>query len=154
MSLHQNNFYSNVLQRPTNVTVILPEPINAAGRVADAYVQGTQLLPTVWLLHGLGGDATSWVRRTNIELLATQYRVAVVMPETDRGFYTDMVAGPNYWTYLTTELMPRLRFMFPLATERAHNFVMGNSMGGYGALRWALNFPKKFCRRGGLITRD
>ncbi|VDG21010.1 alpha/beta hydrolase [Lactiplantibacillus mudanjiangensis] len=144
MSIHQNNFYSNVLKRPTNVTVILPEPMTASGSVATDYVSGSRLLPTIWLLHGLGGDATSWVRRTSIELLATQYRVAVVMPETDRGFYTDMVAGPKYWTYLTTELMARMRFIFPLASERAQNFVMGNSMGGYGALRWALNFPEKF----------
>lgn len=144
MSIHQNNFYSNVLQRQVNVAVVLPEPMNAAGQVAAPYVSGSHLLPTVWLLHGLGGDATTWLRRTAIELLATQYRVAVVMPQTERGFYTDMVAGPNYWTFLTTELMMRMRFTFPLATDRAQNFVMGNSMGGYGALRWALTMPTTF----------
>lgn len=144
MSIHSNNFYSNTLRQATRVTVILPEPIGPAGTVLPDYVRGDRKLPTLWLLHGLGGDATSWLRRTNIELLATQYRIAVVMPETGRGFYTDMAAGPQYWTYLTTELPARMRYMFPLSAAPVQNYVMGNSMGGYAALRWALTMPEKF----------
>ncbi|MDQ7938655.1 alpha/beta hydrolase-fold protein [Lactiplantibacillus sp. WILCCON 0030] len=144
MSIHSNNFFSNVLRRQATVNVILPEPLGADGQVLPAYTQGPQLLPTIWLLHGLGGDATTWLRRTNIELLATQYRVAVVMPQTERGFYTNMVHGPQYWNFLTQELPARMQYVFPLATDRAHNYVMGNSMGGYAALRWALSAPAKF----------
>ncbi|GAB7169358.1 hypothetical protein TUA1478L_13540 [Lactiplantibacillus plantarum] len=86
MSIHSNNFYSNVLRQSVQVQVILPEPVNAVGQILPDYSSGEQQLPTVWLLHGLGGDATSWLRRTEIELLATQYRVAVVMPETGGDF--------------------------------------------------------------------
>lgn len=144
MSVHYNNFYANTLGRSVNVNVILPEPLNPAGEVAADYARGHQLLPTIWLLHGLGGDATTWLRNTTIEALATQYRVAVVMPQTERGFYTDMVSGPKYWTFLTQELPDRLRFMFPLSEVPADNVVVGNSMGGYGALRWALTYPNRF----------
>ncbi|AVK64160.1 peptidase M13 [Lactobacillus sp. CBA3606] len=144
MSIHQNNFYANELGRLVNVTVILPEPMNSAGKVAATFSRGSAQLPVIWLLHGLGGDATTWIRQTAIERLATQYRVAVVMPQTERGFYTDMVTGPRYWTFLTTELPDRLRFMFPLSAAREQNFVVGNSMGGYGALRWALTYPERF----------
>lgn len=144
MSVHSNNFYSNVLKRPTHVEVVLPEPVGPNGQILSDYVSGHRLLPTVWLLHGLGGDATAWLRRTNVELLATQYRVAVVMPETERGFYTNMAAGPRYWDYLTRELPARMRYTFPLSSAPADNFVMGNSMGGYGALRWALTQPQAF----------
>jgi len=144
MSIHSNNFFSNTLRRQVTVNVILPEPVGPDGKVLAAYASGSQCLPTVWLLHGLGGDATTWLRRTNIELLATQYRVAVVMPQTERGFYTDMVHGPRYWTFLTQELPARMHYLFPLATDRAHNYVMGNSMGGYAALRWALSEPTQF----------
>jgi len=77
-------------------------------------------------------------------LLATQYRVAVVMPETGRGFYTNMAQGLNYWDYLTTELPARMRYMFPLSTMPTDNYLMGNSMGGYGALRYALTYPQQF----------
>jgi len=144
MSIHSNNFYSSVLRQPVHVEVILPEPLAPTGQVVAAYASGKQLLPTIWLLHGLGGDATAWLRRTNIELLATQYRIAIVMPETGRGFYTNMVHGLSYWDYLTTELPERMRYMFPLSPKPADNFLMGNSMGGYGALRYALTYPQKF----------
>ncbi|MFD1420042.1 alpha/beta hydrolase [Lactiplantibacillus songbeiensis] len=144
MSIHSNNFFSNVLRRQVTVNVILPEPTGPTGGVLSAYARGPQLLPTIWLLHGLGGDATTWLRRTAIEQLATQYRVAVVMPQTERGFYTDMVHGPHYWSFLTQELPARMQYIFPLATDRARNYVMGNSMGGYAALRWALSEPQRF----------
>lgn len=124
--------------------MILPEPLGADGLVQANYVRGNQQLPTVWLLHGLGGDATAWLRRTDIELLATQYRVAVVMPETGRGFYTNMAHGLRYWDYLTQELPERMRYTFPLSAAPQKNFLMGNSMGGYGALRWALTYPANF----------
>ncbi|RRK10922.1 alpha/beta fold hydrolase [Lactiplantibacillus garii] len=144
MSIHNNNFFSNTLRRSVQVQVVLPEPMTSAGTVAAAFRSGHQALPTLWLLHGLGGDATTWLRETAIERLATQYRVAVVMPQTERGFYTDMVAGPKYWTFMTMELPERMRYLFPLSANPRANFVAGNSMGGYGALRWALTYPEKF----------
>lgn len=144
MSIHSNNFYSNTLRRSVTVQVILPEPVNPAGEVEAQYRSGRQLLPVIWLLHGLGGDATTWIRQTAIETLATQYRVAVVMPQTERGFYNDVPEGPKYWTFMTEELPERMRFIFPLSDDRAQNFVVGNSMGGYGALRWALSNPEQF----------
>lgn len=144
MSIHSNNFYSNTLRRSVTVAVILPEPMNPAGEVEARFRSGKQLLPVIWLLHGLGGDATTWIRQTAIETLATQYQVAVVMPQTERGFYNDVPQGPKYWTFMTTELPERMRFMFPLSAEPSQNFVVGNSMGGYGALRWALSQPWHF----------
>lgn len=144
MSIHSNNFYSNVLRQSVQVQVILPEPVNAVGQILPDYSSGEQQLPTVWLLHGLGGDATSWLRRTEIELLATQYRVAVVMSETGRGFYTNMVHGPRYWDYLTHELPTRMRYIFPLSARPEDNYLLGNSMGGYGALRYAFTYPQRF----------
>ncbi|MFC6200799.1 alpha/beta hydrolase [Lactiplantibacillus nangangensis] len=144
MSIHSNNFYSNILRRSVTVQVILPEPLDPAGNVAADFSSGHQLLPVIWLLHGLGGDATTWIRQTAIETLATQYRVAVVMPQTERGFYNDISKGPHYWTFMTQELPERLRFIFPLSDDPAQNFVAGNSMGGYGALRWALTMPNHF----------
>ena len=112
MSIHSNNFYSNVLRQSVQVQVILPEPVNAVGQILPDYSSGEQQLPTVWLLHGLGGDATPWLRRTEIETLATQYRVAVVLAETGRGSYTNTVHGTRYWdrllytTYAADHLHP------------------------------------------------
>lgn len=144
MSIHINNFYSNTLQRFVETRVILPEPTDESGNVLSDFTTGNKKIPTIWLLHGLGGDSSIWLRRTAIEQLSSQYKVAIVMPQTERGFYTDMVHGPNYWTFLTQELPQRMQFIFPLSTEKNDNYIIGNSMGGYGALRWALTYPDKF----------
>lgn len=144
MSIHINSFFSNVLQRSTTVQVILPEPLNGSEQGTTSGTRGRTVLPTLWLLHGLGGDASTWIRETGIERLANQYHVAVVMPQTERGFFTDMVHGPRYWTFMTEELPKRMQAFFPLSSDPAKNFVAGNSMGGYGALRWALTYPQRF----------
>ena len=55
MSIHSNNFYSNILRRSVTVQVILPEPLDPAGNVAADFSSGHQLLPVIWLLHGFPG---------------------------------------------------------------------------------------------------
>lgn len=142
MSLHSNRFFSNALGHTVSVQVVLPEIKNAQMRLPQ-FAAGTRF-PTLWLLHGLGDDDTVWLRRAGVERLANNFGVALVMPAVDRSFYADMTYGGQYWTYLTQELPARMRFTFPLATDREHNFVVGYSMGGYGALRWALTQPDHF----------
>ncbi len=46
--------------------------------------------------------------------------------------------------FLTGELPEVVHSMFYLSDKQEHNFVAGLSMGGYGALKWALRFPNKF----------
>ncbi len=101
-------------------------------------------LPTLYLLHGLSDDHTIWQRRTAVERYAEEKGIAVVMPAVHRSFYTDMVSGYRYWSYLSEEVPARARDMFPLSHERQHNFVAGLSMGGYGAFKMALRHPERF----------
>lgn len=142
MSIHQIHFFSNTLRRNTTATVILPEPkIN--NQVSLKFSR--DFFDTLWLLHGLGDDDSSFLRFTNIEQYANEHNLAVVMPNFDRSFYTNMTNGYNYWDYLTTELPSRMRSFYPLSNQPSRNIVGGNSMGGYGALKWTLNMPNTFC---------
>lgn len=143
MSLHETRFFSNTLQMLTTVEVILPEAKNSVGKVPTLTATSPKF-PVIWLLHGLSDDESAWLRYSNIERYASDYGYAIVMPRVDRSFYTDMSYGPNYWTYLTTELYQRMQFFYPLATEPENNIVAGLSMGGYGALKYGLNFPERF----------
>lgn len=144
MSIHQNNIFSNTLHQYVHVNVILPEPMDDHKQVKTQFVRGNHRLPTLWLLHGLSGDAMSWLRNTNIEHYASELGLAVVMPETQRGFYTNIKDGPQYWDFLTKELVERMRFIFPLSDNPSENFLMGTSMGGYAVLKWGLSAPQKF----------
>jgi S-formylglutathione hydrolase FrmB len=133
MALVRCDFPSEVLQLDTAMTVLLPdEPVPATG------------YPTLYLLHGLSDDHTAWVRRTSIERYIEPMRLAVVMPAVHRSFYTDEVHGGRYWTFLSEELPERAGAYFRLSQRREDTFVAGLSMGGYGALKWALRQPERF----------
>ncbi|WP_125607189.1 alpha/beta hydrolase [Lapidilactobacillus bayanensis] len=118
---------SKILENQTKVQVILPDQLTEDRK-----------LPVLWLLHGLGDNGSCWQRKTNLEQLASKYRLCVIMPDAGRSFYTNMAFGGRYWDYLTAELIPQMRAYLPISTAAADNFIAGNSMGGYGALKLAL----------------
>lgn len=100
--------------------------------------------PVLYLLHGLSDDNTVWTRQTSIERYAKEYGLAVIMPNVNRSFYTDMKHGLNYYTYLTKEIPELVSNYFPISTKREDNFIAGLSMGGYGAFMIALRNPEMF----------
>ena len=101
-------------------------------------------IPVVYLLHGLSDDHTMWSRRTSAERYADKYGIALIMPNADRSFYTDMKYGGKYYSYISEELVDYTRDLFRLSHKREKNFMCGLSMGGYGALKIAMKNPDKF----------
>jgi putative tributyrin esterase len=142
MALIHCNFSSSVLLLDTSMSVILPEP--GTGRGGSVSAQNPIRYPTLYLLHGLSDDHTAWQRRTAIERYTASLHLAVVMPEVHRSFYTDMVHGNRYWTFISEELPAIARSFFPLSDRREDNFVTGLSMGGYGAFKLALTYPERY----------
>jgi putative tributyrin esterase len=150
------DFFSEVLGLSTSMTVILPQQTRAQiGMAGSARADGH---PTLYLLHGLTDDDTTWVRRTSIERYVSAMGLAVVMPQVHRSFYTDEKHGNRFWTFLSEELPSITHSFFRLSTNRADTFVVGLSMGGYGAMKWALRQPDRFAAAaslsGSLDIRD
>lgn len=127
------HFVPESLGIQTGLQIILPE-----------HTQQTQPRRTLYLLHGRGDNETNWVRRTAIERYADTFGIAVIMPNADTSFYTDMVYGKNYWTYISEELPHIVNTHFKIETNPEHTYVAGLSMGGYGAFKLALNHPDRF----------
>jgi putative tributyrin esterase len=142
MALIKCDFFSEVLTLSTSMTVILPQ--ETQNQIGLTNKQFGEKHPTLWLLHGFSDDDSIWLRRTSIERYAAKYGLAVVMPQVHHSFYTDMAYGHKFWTFLTEELPQLARSFFPLSDAREDNFVAGLSMGGYGAFKWALNYPERF----------
>ena len=142
MALLRCNFASEVLQMDTAMTVILPQ--DGATPFSDPPSVIETAPPVLYLLHGAGDNSTSWSRCTALERYVEPYGLAVVMPEVGRSFYTDQVHGQRYWTYLTEELPVLVESLLQVSTQRADTFVAGLSMGGYGAIKWALRQPDRF----------
>ncbi len=129
------NFRSKELNCNTQVNVILPD--RRSGTEAP--------YKTLWLLHGLKGDHTSWMRSTCIERYANRYGIAVVMPSVQRSWYTDTAYEANYFSFVTKELYEVCHASFRGMSEaREDNIVGGLSMGGYGAVKAALRCPDRY----------
>lgn len=130
------HFFAETLGLNTAMTVLLPQP---------PYGQtGRPTYRTLYLLHGHSDDHTAWQRWTSIERYVENLNMAVIMPAVQLSFYTDMVHGGRYWTFIAEELPALVRRIFPLSPARADNFVAGLSMGGYGAFKLALAHPDRF----------
>jgi putative tributyrin esterase len=145
MALLHVNFFSNVLGMAMNMDVILPE--KTQGQIGMEGNASGEKYKTLYLLHGMSDDHTIWQRRTSIERYASEYNLAVVMPTTHLGWYTDMYHGHKYFTYIAKELPEICRWFFPnMSDKREDTYAAGLSMGGYGALKLGLNAPETFSR--------
>ena len=134
MAILDFRFHSEALQREVSLNIILPEP-----KRLGAHYQ------TLYLLHGLSGDHTSWCRQSSIERYAAAYGIAVVMPDAERSWYADTAYGAPYFTFLTSEL-PRVcqGYFKGMSPRREDNAIAGLSMGGYGALKAAVLCPERY----------
>ena len=136
------DFFSESLSLSTTMTVLLPQQTATQIGMAGRQLDGPP--PVLYLLHGLSDDDTIWLRRTSIERYVAALGLAVVMPQVHRSFYADQAAGGRYWTFLSEELPELVSTFFNVSSRRDDTFVAGLSMGGYGAMKWALRQPERF----------
>ncbi|QEO14434.1 esterase family protein [Agromyces intestinalis] len=157
MARLQVSLHSEVLGMATSVVVLIPETRlpetrrmprptvrNGAGEARGIRRPALSPVrpPTVlYLLHGLGDDETAWTRWTSIERYVDGRDLAVVMPTVHRGYYTDQATGYDWFRYVSEELPALVTGMFRVSPEASETFVAGLSMGGYGAMKWALRRP-------------
>jgi S-formylglutathione hydrolase FrmB len=133
MSLIRCNFFSEVLELGTSMTVLLPQPV--AAQIGVAAPVDAAPPPVLYLLHGLTDDDTAWTRYTSIERYAGGLGLAVVMPQAHRSFYADEAYGMRFWEFLSDELPRLTQHFFRVSGRREDTFVAGLSMGGYGAMK-------------------
>ena len=131
------NLPSKLVNATLPYNVILPKDYDTAR---------TTRYPVLYLLHGLTGHYSDWVKRTNIADYASEYRLIVVMPEGNDGWYTDsaVVANNKYESYILQELIPDVQQRYRTIEARYARAIAGLSMGGYGALKFGLKSPYTF----------
>lgn len=141
------NFESQFLHGNTEISIILPDKPRD---VEPGTFYGSQAKYRVlWLLHGSFGDHTDWVRKSNIETYACENDLIVVMPSALNTNYTDWTIfadGYGFKTFFFDELMPMIHNWFPASSAKEDNFIAGLSMGGMGAMKFALLHPERFAK--------
>ncbi len=151
MALCELNFFSESLGTQQTINVIIPQR-EVDGEIGISNAENSGKYKCLYLLHGLSDNHTIWLRRTSIERYAQEYGICVVMPFADRSFYTDMVFGGKYFTYIAKELPKIVREFFNVSEKREDNYIAGLSMGGYGALKIGMRECASFCAAAGMSS--
>ena len=142
------NFLSKILNRTTDISLILPSynfGNDFKSKNPDKYYQEfyENKLPLLILLHGFGGDHTSWLFFTKVEMYAEEHNIAVVMINGENNYYLNNQIG-KFYDFIETELKDYLYGTFPISSKRDDNFIAGLSMGGYGALYHGFSNPQAY----------
>lgn len=132
MAFAHLELFSQTLMMNTCINVVLPD----VGCLREAKV--------ITLLHGLSDNASGWCRYTCCERYAKERGLVLIMPEVQRSFYMDCAMGLPYYQYISRELPENMARIFGLSRKKEHNYIMGLSMGGFGALKCAFNHPEAY----------
>lgn len=145
MALIQMEFMSNSIQHYTSMNVLLP---------VDQWDR-TEIgpFPTLYLLHGWGGNYSDWVCNSRIAVWAQRRGIAVVMPSGDNSFYLNYPEREEYYEkFIGEELIALTRKAFPLSDKREDTWIAGLSMGGGGAIRCGIRYGHVFSKAAGLSS--
>ena len=133
---------SKILGHPVAYCVILP---------ADYDADKSSSYPVVYFLHGLGGNEQLLLNSGGMNMvqdLRDQKRIGeflIVAPDAGRSFYINSRDGKvRYEDFFIREFLPYIESHYRVRAERKSRGVTGVSMGGYGALRFALKYPNLF----------
>lgn len=130
--------------------------------------------PVAYYLHGMAGSERDWVDRGRLRGVADSLAAAgrpemiVVMPDGDDSWYTTFntlldaatcrrtvprwvrdtasycVPWPHYDDYIAHDLVRFVDGKYRTRADRAHRALAGLSMGGYGAMALAFQYPATF----------
>lgn len=159
-----DTFFSLSLGVKKALTVYLPPSYQT---------ETTRRYPVLYYLHGKTGNERNWVdagylNQTMDSLIGAGAPQAIIaMPDGDDGWYTTWGILPNItpcqrdtvrkepastycvpWTryddYIVHDIVGFVDSHYRTLADRSHRGIAGLSMGGYGAMTLALNYPQVF----------
>jgi S-formylglutathione hydrolase FrmB len=151
-TLEDSTFYSASLSREMPYRLYLPPDYFDAEALSTRY-------PVLYLLHGHETEEnylahTYWTERTEISTLADAYGMMIVFAEGLRSWYSnyhDSEPGTNrFEDYIVFDLIDHIDATYRTRPDRESRAIMGNSMGGHGAMKLAALHPDRFCAAAGL----
>ena len=129
-------FHSASLARDMKYRIILP---------AD-YERSSRHYPVLYLLHGLMGHYDNWESHTHLDDYVANLPLIVAMPEGDDSWYTNSTSQPQerWEDYIIKDFISEIDSKYRTIPTRDGRAIAGLSMGGYGAMKFALKFPATF----------
>ena len=141
-------FFSDALKRDVSFLMVIPNDIRTDYPRNDLK-RTDRPMKTLFLLHGYNGAAHNWIPGN----LAEQYNFAIVIPSGENSFWLDGPAtGRQFATFVGEELVEYVRKTLHLAMAKEDTYLMGYSMGGFGALHTAFAYPETFGKTAALSS--
>jgi enterochelin esterase-like enzyme len=132
-------FQSATLQRTWAYEVYLP----------SGYERSRLSYPVLYLFHGNGGSRQDWLQKGGIQRTADSLiargeipAAIIVMPDAGTSWFVD--AREKMESAVIDDLIPEVERTLRVLKSRDGRLIGGLSMGGYGALRFALKYPESF----------
>ncbi len=131
---------------------ILPQPVPYCALLPPSYdADATRRYPVLYFLHGLGDNEQSLIRFGGWNLIEDLWskrqlgEFVIVTPEGGASFYVNSHDGRvRYEAFFLQEFLPFIEHRYRILPGRKFRAIGGISMGGYGALHFALKYPSRF----------
>lgn len=131
---------------------IVPYDVNYCVYLPPQYEESTQRYPVVYLLHGYSDAEWGWVQFGQIKELADDAIASgdippmiIVMPDAKVTFYVNNANGKdNYEDMFFQEFIPHIDESYRTRPKKEFRGVAGLSMGGFGALTYAMRHTDTF----------
>lgn len=126
------------MKKEVQVVYVLPD--KTLGKKAEA-------CPAVYLLHGYGGNARTWVGlKPELTKIADEKGIIFVCPDGKNSWYWDSPKNPayRYETFVASELVEYTDEHYAAIPEKKARAIAGLSMGGHGALWLAIRHNDTF----------
>jgi enterochelin esterase-like enzyme len=116
------------------------------------YQSSQRHYPVVYLLHGGSDDHTGWIQFGEMQRIVdkgisegTLAPMIVVMPDAEMTYYLNNREGKYpFEDFFMKELIPHIEQQYRAIPKKEFRAVAGLSMGGFGALLYALHHPGQF----------
>lgn len=139
--VEDNTLQSKALKGTRHYAVYLPE----------GYDTSLRTYPVLYLLHGAGDNHAAWEQFGEVTAIADRSiacgeatPMIIVMPDAHEGYFNELCDSWHGEDFFFGELIPHIEKTFRVKTDRQYRAVAGLSMGGGGAIGYALRHPLVF----------
>ncbi len=133
---------SEILGQEVLYSVILP----------DGYESSSINYPVLYMLHGIGGDHSSWLEYSSparlMQRMVQSGEISpfiMVIPDGYQSYYSNSFDSSfNYESMFLEELLPTIDASYRTIDRREARAIVGFSMGGFGSLSIAIRNRDRF----------
>jgi putative tributyrin esterase len=136
ISPEDRTFASRALGRQVTYRVVLPAEYHSTGH----------RYPVLFLLHGVFGGFENWETLTDVARYSAGAEVIIVTPDAGNSWYVNSATDPNqrYEDFIIQDLISEVDATYRTLRSSHRRAIAGLSMGGYGALKFAIKYPGTF----------